>query len=48
MEHPDLLEGFDQFSDAGVFRLEEDLVIAQTVDFFPYGQNIRTLDIEVV
>src|SRR2546426_3754058 len=35
MAHPDLLEGFDKFSDAGVFRLREDLAIVQTVDFFP-------------
>lgn len=35
MEHPDLIEGFDHFSDAGVFRLREDLAVAQTVDFFP-------------
>ena len=35
MRHPDLLEGFDKFSDAGVFRLRDDLAIVQTVDFFP-------------
>jgi len=35
MKHPDLLEGFDHFSDAGVFRLRDDLAIVQTVDFFP-------------
>ena len=35
MVHPDLLEGFDHFSDAGAFRLREDLAIVQTVDFFP-------------
>jgi selenide,water dikinase len=35
MNHPDLLEGFARFSDAGVFRLREDLAIVQTVDFFP-------------
>src|ERR1041384_3447211 len=35
MAHPDLLEGFDKFSDAGVFRLREDLALVQTVDFFP-------------
>jgi selenide,water dikinase len=35
MAHPDLLEGFDKFADAGVFRLREDLAIVQTVDFFP-------------
>ncbi len=35
MRHPDLLEGFDNFSDAGAFRLRDDLAIVQTVDFFP-------------
>ena len=35
MSHPDLLEGFDHFSDAGVFRLREDLAVVQTIDFFP-------------
>lgn len=35
MEHPDLLEGYARFSDAGVFRLRPDLAIVQTVDFFP-------------
>jgi selenide,water dikinase len=35
VEHPDLLEGFRNFSDAGVFRLREDLAIVQSVDFFP-------------
>jgi selenide,water dikinase len=35
MDHPDLLEGHAQFSDAGVFRLRSDLALVQTVDFFP-------------
>ncbi len=35
MAHPDLLEGFDHFSDAGAFRLRDDLAIVQTIDFFP-------------
>ncbi len=35
MEHPDLIEGFENFSDAGVFRLRDDLAIVNTVDFFP-------------
>ncbi len=33
--HPDLIEGHSSFSDAGVYRLREDLAIVQTVDFFP-------------
>jgi len=33
--HPDLLVGTEHFSDAGVFRLREDLALVQTVDFFP-------------
>jgi len=32
--HPDLLVGFDQADDAGVFRLGPDLALVQTVDFF--------------
>src|SRR5438046_10312272 len=35
MTHPDLIVGADHFSDAGVFRLREDLALVQTVDFFP-------------
>lgn len=35
MAHPDLLVGAEHFSDAGVFRLRDDLAIVQTVDFFP-------------
>jgi selenide,water dikinase len=34
-EHPDLLIGTDGFSDAGVFRLRDDLLILQSLDFFP-------------
>ncbi len=33
--HPDLLIGPEQSSDAGVFRLREDLALVQTTDFFP-------------
>jgi selenide,water dikinase len=32
---PNLIVGADSFSDAGVYRLRDDLYIAQTVDFFP-------------
>ncbi len=32
---PDLLVGTEHFSDAGVYRLREDLAIVNTVDFFP-------------
>lgn len=32
---PNLLVGADQFSDAGVYRVADDLAIVQTVDFFP-------------
>jgi selenide, water dikinase len=32
---PDLIVGADGASDAGVYRLRDDLLIAQTVDFFP-------------
>ena len=34
-EHPDLLIGADGASDAGVFRLRDDLLILQSLDFFP-------------
>ncbi len=34
-EHPDLLIGCDGSSDAGAFRLRDDLVILQSLDFFP-------------
>ena len=33
--HPDLIEGYSRFADAGVFRLRPDLALVQTVDFFP-------------
>jgi selenide,water dikinase len=32
---PNLLIGPEQFSDAGVYRVSDDLAIVQTVDFFP-------------
>lgn len=32
---PNLLIGADSFSDAGVYRLRDDLLLVQTVDFFP-------------
>ena len=32
---PNLLIGAEKFSDAGVYRLRDDLAIVQTVDFFP-------------
>src|SRR5215510_10959871 len=35
MTHPDLLVGAEHASDAGVFRLRDDLAIVQTTDFFP-------------
>ncbi len=34
-QHPDLIVGPEGFSDAGVFRLRDDLLIVQSVDFFP-------------
>ncbi len=33
--NPDLLVGFNQADDAGVFRLDERTALVQTVDFFP-------------
>lgn len=33
--HPDLLVGPEHYSDAGVFKLRDDLAIVQTTDFFP-------------
>ena len=33
--HPDLLIGCDGASDAGAFRLRDDLIILQSLDFFP-------------
>ena len=32
--NPDLLVGFDTADDAGVFRLQDDLALVQTLDFF--------------
>ncbi len=34
-EDPNLLVGAEGFSDAGVYRLRDDLLIVQSVDFFP-------------
>lgn len=34
-KHPDLLVGPEHYSDAGVYRLRDDLAIVQTTDFFP-------------
>ena len=34
-EDPDLIVGVEDFSDAGVYRLREDLLIVQSLDFFP-------------
>ena len=34
-DHPDLLIGTDGSSDAGAFRLRDDLIILQSLDFFP-------------
>jgi len=34
-QDPNLLIGAEHFSDAGVYRLADDLAIVQTVDFFP-------------
>ena len=31
---PNLLVGFDQADDAGVYRLRDDLALVQTLDFF--------------
>jgi selenide,water dikinase len=33
--HPDLLVGFNQADDAGIFRINEQQALVQTVDFFP-------------
>lgn len=33
--HPDLLVGYNQADDAGVYRVAPDLALVQTVDFFP-------------
>lgn len=34
-DHPDLLVGTDHFDDAGVFRIDDDTALVQTLDFFP-------------
>jgi selenide,water dikinase len=34
-DHPDLIVGAEGFSDAGVYRLRDDLLLLQSVDFFP-------------
>ena len=34
-QHPDLIVGAEGFSDAGVYRLRDDLLIVQSLDFFP-------------
>lgn len=33
--HPDLLVGFNKADDAGVFRINDEIALVQTVDFFP-------------
>ncbi|MBL8754916.1 MAG: selenide, water dikinase SelD [Planctomycetes bacterium] len=35
IEHPDLLAGHRGFEDAGIFRLDAERALVQTVDFFP-------------
>lgn len=35
IEHPDLLAGQAGFEDAGIFRLDSERALVQTVDFFP-------------
>jgi selenide,water dikinase len=34
MTHPNLLVGIEQFDDAGVYKVRDDLALVQTVDFF--------------
>jgi selenide,water dikinase len=34
-EHPDLIVGAETLDDAGVFRLDSEIALVQTVDFFP-------------
>ena len=34
-DDPDLIVGAEDFSDAGVYRLRDDLLILQSLDFFP-------------
>ena len=35
IEHPDLLAGTNGFEDAGVFRIDSERALVQTLDFFP-------------
>ncbi|MGE3174796.1 MAG: selenide, water dikinase SelD [Planctomycetota bacterium] len=35
MEHPDLLAGHQGFEDAGIFRIDGERALVQTLDFFP-------------
>ena len=35
IEHPDLLAGHRGFEDAGIFRIDSERALVQTVDFFP-------------
>ncbi len=35
IEHPDLLAGHRGFEDAGIFRIDRERALVQTVDFFP-------------
>ncbi len=35
LAHPNLLAGSDGFEDAGVYKLDEDRALVQTLDFFP-------------
>ena len=35
IDHPDLLAGHRGFEDAGIFRLDSERALVQTVDFFP-------------
>lgn len=34
-DHPNLLVGAEHFDDAGVYRLDDDTAVVQTLDFFP-------------
>ncbi len=34
-DDPNLIAGTDQFGDAGIYRIRDDLLLVQTVDFFP-------------
>src|SRR5688572_14736020 len=33
-QSPDVLEGYETFDDAGIFRLTDDTALVQTLDFF--------------